>query len=149
MAAKFSACAARVAARRFPPDACITGTDRLSQNGPIRQLRKRSQFVAASKGKRVNSPAFSLLCVPVEPDEPGIGYTVTNRIGNSPQRNRIRRRLRAAAKTCALTFLPRHDYVLIGRRKALHTPFDILVTDLQSSLARIHDQTARAPERSQ
>ena len=69
---------------------------------------------------------------------PGIGFTVTKKTGNSPERNRIKRRLRAAVMACANLFQPQHDYVLIGRRKALETPFAELVSELENALVRIH-----------
>lgn len=71
-------------------------------------------------------------------DAAGLGFTVTKQQGNSPERNRIRRRLREAARACGNGFVPRHDYVLVGRRAALAVPFDRLVAELASSLHKIH-----------
>ena len=51
-----------------------------------------------------------------------MGFTVTKQTGNSPERNRIRRRLRAAAKACENRFEAQHDYVLIGRRDVTDLP---------------------------
>ncbi len=59
-------------------------------------------------------------------------------MGNSPERNRIRRRLRAVAKACENSFQSRHDYVLVGRREALSLPFGRMVEDLTTSLSKIH-----------
>jgi len=70
--------------------------------------------------------------------EPGIGFTVTKKTGNSPERNRIKRRLRAAVTACARDFLPAHDYVLVGRREALSEPFAKLVADLGDLIVRVH-----------
>jgi ribonuclease P protein component len=67
-----------------------------------------------------------------------LGLTVTKKTGNSPQRNRIRRRLRAAARACGANFLPQHDYVLVGRREALSEPFDKIVADLSSALLKLN-----------
>ena len=66
-----------------------------------------------------------------------IGFTVSKQVGNSPERNRVKRRLRAAASTCALAFRPQHDYVLIGRREALATPFTVLVADIEALIERV------------
>jgi ribonuclease P protein component len=65
--------------------------------------------------------------------------------GNSPERNRIRRRLREAARACADRFEPQHDYVLIGRREALRQPFGKLVGELSSAIQKIHASTAKSP----
>jgi ribonuclease P protein component len=106
----------------------------------LRRLRKRSEFLKAARGSRAGRPALSLQAVRSEAEQPGIGLTVTRKVGNAPERNRIRRRLRAAVKACATRFEPRHDYVLIGRREALSAPFATLVDDLASLLRRVHEQ---------
>jgi len=69
---------------------------------------------------------------------PGIGYTVTKKTGNSPERSRIKRRLRAAVEACASQFHPQYDYVLIGRREALGEPFIGLVNHLSALLTNVH-----------
>lgn len=104
----------------------------------MRRLKNRSEFVGAARGKRVGRSAFSLQSNDRALDEPGIGFTVTKQQGNSPERNRIRRRLRAAAKACESSFQPQHDYVLVGRREALSTPFAELVSELNASISKIH-----------
>jgi ribonuclease P protein component len=71
-------------------------------------------------------------------DEPGIGFTVTKQTGNSPERNRIRRRLRAAVKACGSAFQPQHDYVLVGRREALSIDFGRLVHELGGAIPKVH-----------
>ena len=68
-----------------------------------------------------------------------IGYTVTKKTGNAVERNRIRRRLRQAARDV----VPRlghegYDYVLIARRAALAAPYALLVQELKRALGRLH-----------
>ena len=105
---------------------------------PLRRLIKRSQFQRAARGNRAGRSAFGLQMVAAEAAEPGIGFTVTKKSGNSPERNRIKRRLRAAVTACARDFIPHHDYVLVGRREALSEPFDKLVADLGALIVRVH-----------
>ncbi|MET3927532.1 ribonuclease P protein component [Devosia sp. 2618] len=105
---------------------------------PLRRLIKRSQFQRAARGNRAGRSAFGLQAVPTDMVEPGVGFTVTKKTGNSPQRNRIKRRLRAAVTACARDFVPHHDYVLVGRREALSEPFAKLVADLGALLVRVH-----------
>lgn len=105
---------------------------------PLRRLKKRPEFLGAARGKRVGRSAFSLQANGRDLAVPGLGFTVTKQTGNSPQRNRIRRRLRAAAEACAKGFEPQHDYVLVGRREALSIPFDRLVDDLAAVLVKIN-----------
>ena len=105
---------------------------------PLRRLIKRSQFQRAARGNRAGRSAFGLQMVATEAAEPGIGFTVTKKSGNSPERNRIKRRLRAAVTACARDFVPHHDYVLVGRREALSEPFAKLVADLGALIQRVH-----------
>lgn len=104
----------------------------------MRRLKNRSEFIGAARGKRVGRSAFSLQANARDLEEPGLGFTVTKQQGNSPERNRIRRRLRAAAKACENRFEPRHDYVLVGRREALGMPFGQLVDELAASISKLH-----------
>ncbi|HHG89862.1 MAG TPA: ribonuclease P protein component [Devosia sp.] len=106
----------------------------------MRQLRKRTQFLNAARGNRFAGRFFVLQSRRVAQTEPGIGYTVTRRTGNSPERSRIRRRLRAAVFACQSQFKEQHDYVLIGRRAALGAPFSTLVEKLTCALAYLHKQ---------
>jgi ribonuclease P protein component len=110
----------------------------IPQEGALRRLKNRPEFIGAARGKRVGRSAFSLQANTRAIEEPGIGFTVTKQVGNSPQRNRIRRRLRAAAKACENRFEPQHDYVLVGRREALSMPFSQLVDELAASISKIH-----------
>ncbi len=104
----------------------------------MRRLKNRSEFLRAARGQRVGRSAFSLQAIASATEEPGVGFTVTKLTGNAPERNRIRRRLRAVVKACENGFLSRHDYVLVGRREALSLPFDRMVEDLNTSLSKIH-----------
>jgi ribonuclease P protein component len=109
----------------------------------LRRLLKRREFLRAARGTRAGRAGFGLQAVPSAAEIPGIGFTVTKKTGNAPERNRIKRRLRAAVLSCADAFKPRHDYVLVGRRDALSLPFATLAGDLSELLVRIHGQKAR------
>ncbi len=110
----------------------------MPKEAQLRRLRKRSEFLRVARGSRVGRSAFSLQVNDAEAVEPGMGFTVTKQTGNSPERNRIRRRLREAARACASGLVPQHDYVLVGRREALSTPFDRLVADLTAAIPKVH-----------
>lgn len=104
----------------------------------LRRLKTRSQFLRAARGMRAGRSAFLLQAVPCDHEEPGLGFTVTKKTGNAPERNRIKRRLREAARACEISFQPRHDYVLVGRREALKTPFASLIADLGRAISKVH-----------
>jgi ribonuclease P protein component len=111
---------------------------------PLRRLTRRAQFLNAARGARAGRLGFTLQSIGVDDAAPGLGFTVTNKVGNAPERNRIRRRLRAAARACDGDFQPRHDYVLVGRREALGLPFSKVVSDLSSAISKVH-ATPRDP----
>ncbi len=102
-----------------------------------RRLTKRNEFLRAARGNRAGRPSVSLQAVKTDNAGAGLGFTVSKQVGNSPERNRVKRRLRAAAATCALAFRPQHDYVLVGRREALATPFTTLVADIEALIERV------------
>ena len=71
--------------------------------------------------------------------EPRVGFTTTKKLGNAVIRNRIRRRLREAARLTLPEVARRgFDYVLIGRAGAADRPFAELQKDLNSALKRLH-----------
>jgi len=111
------------------------GADRTPE---LRRLTKRAQFLNAARGKRAGRTAFTLQGIAATEAAPGLGFTVIKKTGNSPERNRIRRRLREAARACATAFRPQHDYVLVGRREALSRKFTDIVADLNSALRKLH-----------
>ncbi len=108
----------------------------------VPRLRKRREYVAMRGGDRIVKPGFVLVSRRRGAGEPGpalrrFGFTVTKRIGNAVERNRIRRRLKEAARHASVGRLDGgFDHVLIGRRAALALEFAALVDDLAGGLDR-------------
>lgn len=106
-------------------------------------LKKRPDFLAVRSGKRVQTSAFIVQIARRASSHPGadddeafrIGFTVTKKIGNAVERNRIKRRLRSA---CDLLDLPAArigcDCVIVARRTVLTLPFPDLVERLNESM---------------
>jgi ribonuclease P protein component len=113
------------------------------------RLRQRADFLAVANGARVSAAAFTLQGR--HRDDLGpirVGFTVTKKNGNAPERNRIRRRLREAVRRLDLMAMrPHHDYVLVGRRAALTCDFNTMLDDLRSALQRIEAQGRRRSAR--
>jgi ribonuclease P protein component len=115
-------------------------------------MKRRADFLAAATGVRVHAAPF--LMQARDRRDRGVarvGFTVTKKTGSAVERNRIRRRLRAAADAV----LPRSaragfDYVLVARRPALTEPFDTILRDLERAVARVHSagKSGRNPARS-
>jgi ribonuclease P protein component len=109
----------------------------------IGRLKKRRDFLAAAQGSKAARRAFVLEARERRDDgPPRFGFTVTKRVARKAvERNRIRRRLREAVRLDAEDARPGHDYVLVGRRKALTEP----LTDLKAALGQALRQAADFP----
>jgi ribonuclease P protein component len=107
----------------------------------VQRLIKRADFVAAAEGARVSATGFVLQgrCR-MDEGPPRVGLTVSRKVGNAVERNRVRRRLREVVRLSdAGRFQAGNDYVLIGRRAALELSFARLAEDVAGALKRIHN----------
>ncbi len=78
----------------------------------------------------------------VDPALVRVGFTVSRKVGNAVQRNRARRRLRAAAGIIGKGVVEGRvaggvDLVVIGRAETLTRPFPDLIDDLTLALKRL------------
>jgi ribonuclease P protein component len=104
---------------------------RKSDIAPIARLKKRADFLRCAQGKRHNAPGLALQLQPAESTR--IGFTVSKKNGNAVKRNRIRRRLKAAASQLGPAIFSRGDYVVVGRPEAVKLDFLSLIKSLQSA----------------
>ena len=112
----------------------------------MERLRQRADFLAAASGVKAPTTAFILQARARNDSAVSrVGFTVSKKVGNAVERNRVRRRLREMVRgSAALNEPTGHDYVLIGRRTALTTPFDRMVADFAGALRRVHKKRASA-----
>jgi ribonuclease P protein component len=106
----------------------------------MERLRQRADFLAAAAGSKIATGAFVLQALQRREDGPArVGFTVTKKVGNAVERNRVRRRLREVVRLSQGDRIqPGHDYVLIGRRAALNAPFARMIDDFARALQRAH-----------
>jgi ribonuclease P protein component len=106
----------------------------------MERLRQRADFLAVAGGLKVPSTGFVLQARNRNDHGPArVGYTVSRKVGNAVERNRVRRRLCELVRLRSGDALrPGHDYVLVGRRAALSAAFSDLAADYDRAVARIH-----------
>jgi ribonuclease P protein component len=109
----------------------------------LARLTQRSEFLAAAEhGRRFRSYAFTAQVLDRADGEPGsdglrLGLTASRKTGNAVKRNRIRRRLREAAKHALAAQSDRAcDIVVVARTEVLGADFKVLVTELSVALDR-------------
>ena len=116
-------------------------------------LTVRPQFLAVGKGRRLHTPRMTMQYRAQDPvagdatpttSMPRFGLTVTKKTGNSVERNRIKRRLRAALRLAPLDGSVANDYVLVARRDCLAAPFEQLIADIVESCAKAVAKSAPA-----
>ncbi len=115
----------------------------------MERLKTRPDFLRAAKGIRRAAPSVTVeLCpTPATLTKPGalrVGFTATRKIGGAVERNRAKRRLRAAA-AALLPLYGRggNDYVLVARQETLTKPFNGLLDDLTQALRAAHAKLGR------
>jgi ribonuclease P protein component len=109
----------------------------------MQRLRQRADFLAAARGAKAPAGGFVLQALDRREDGPvRVGFTVSKKVGNAVERNRVRRRLREVVRLSrGASLRPGHDYVLIGRHAALELPFERLTEDFAGALGRVHGKS--------
>ena len=95
-------------------------------------------------------PGFVLQVAPVPAEialpDIRVGFTVTRKVGNAVERNRVRRRLREIARlVIPAEARPDLDYVLVGRQGALVRDFAAMRGELREALKRLKAQLVATP----
>lgn len=115
---------------------------------PIKRLKDRPEFLrVASTRLRHAQPGLVLQMrehgnheLSAEKYEPiRLGFTVSKKVGNAVARNRVKRRLRAAAEAVLPNHAkPHRDFVIIGRQNAVKRSFPELKADLEKALKKLN-----------
>ncbi|MEN4013562.1 MAG: ribonuclease P protein component [Bellilinea sp.] len=101
------------------------------------RLRRLSDFMRVRQtGKSYTHPFLVLTVLPNPDDELRIGVSAGKALGSAVQRNRAKRRLRAAMEPLITTLPKGWDLVLIARKPLLTARFENLCQAVSSLLQR-------------
>lgn len=113
----------------------------------IARLKRRVEFLrVAGKGRKSVTPGLILQAMrrpagalpAAEAERLRVGLTASRKVGIAVERNRARRRLRAAAdRIMPLHAAEGHDYVLVARAGTVRRPFPALLGDLEAALRQL------------
>lgn len=118
----------------------------------LSRLKNRPEYLRVARGRRYALPGLVLQAksrseedaVSAGPEAVRIGFTATKKTGNAVKRNRIRRRLKAAAsEVMPVAAKPGYDYVLVGRAATFDRPWQSLLDDLGLALQMVHQPRAK------
>ncbi len=83
------------------------------------RLKKSWEFQRAyKKGKKCWDAYFVMYVYDTQLGQSRLGITVSKKVGNSVQRNRVKRLIREAFRILKLELLPHYDIVVVGRKAA-------------------------------
>ena len=106
-------------------------------------LTRRPDFLrVAATRRRCVTPGLILQAAESSAELPEsafrLGFTASRKVGGAVQRNRARRRLKAAAgQVMTVHAVPGMDYVLVARAETVKRPFLGLIADLETALRRL------------
>jgi len=90
-----------------------------------------------AQGFRVSGACFSAVCLETEQEEgPRIGFALPRGLGNAVLRNRMRRRVREAARRRLDQLPARWEIVFQPRRAALRAPFEEIEGEMEKLFRR-------------
>ena len=115
---------------------------------PLSTIKARPDFLRIRGGQKWSGAGFLLETKPclTPGGPPRFGFTVTKKLGNAVVRNRIRRRLKEAAKLAADAHAKAgFDYVVVARKAAFDMPFERMLADMVAALRRVHRVPAPKP----
>lgn len=91
-----------------------------------------------SEGRRASGALVQVIGLPTPADlEPALGFAVSRKVGCHARRNRLRRRLREAARASIAVMRSDLDYVVSAGEPAAEATFAAIVADLAATLPKV------------
>jgi ribonuclease P protein component len=100
------------------------------------RIRKNTEFVSTMKGKRLSLDGLSLFYTSNDKAHFRVGISVSKKLANAVQRNKLKRRIR----NCVMKTLKDHslgyDLVFVARRELYDAPFEKIMKAVDAVLKR-------------
>jgi ribonuclease P protein component len=97
------------------------------------RILKRGEYIALSKsGKKVQNDEFIAYFLPARHDQSRLGVTVTKKVGQAVERNRIKRIVREFFRINRHRLSGRWDINIIAKRQSAGIPSKMAVRSLQT-----------------
>ncbi len=102
------------------------------------RLKKRNEYRQVQvTGRRIHTPHFLIVVKPNTSDSTRLGITVTTKVGNAVQRNRIKRVVREVFRRNRHLFPPSHDVVFIAKRGIGELSYASTLAEIERSATRL------------
>lgn len=100
-------------------------------------LKRHKEFRYTYRaGRRVNAGCFALVTARNRSGKVQVGFSVSKKVGSSVERNRCKRRLKAAYTPFLPLTQPGRNLIFIARREALFLPFDRMQNEICKALQK-------------
>jgi ribonuclease P protein component len=100
------------------------------------RLKKNAEFVTTMKGKRLSLDGLSLFYTGNKFGNFRIGISVSKRLANAVQRNRLRRRIRDCVTRALCGETKGYDLVFVARQDLLNVDYTKILTTVEKILLR-------------
>ena len=100
-------------------------------------LKRHKEFrYTYARGRAQNMPLFTLVYAKSRNESVRVGFSVSKRVGNAVQRNRAKRRMRAALTPMVTRISGGFNVIFIAKPEVLEAPFAELGNQMETLLRR-------------
>lgn len=100
------------------------------------RLRKNNEFISVMNGKRLSIDGLSLFYAPNQKGDFRVGVSVSRKLGNAVQRNRLKRRLRSCISKAIGAYAAGYDLVFVARPGLAGIGFEEMLRTVEKALRR-------------